>query len=87
MKSAARATAQKIAEAVRQGRTEAELGDYTHYAAYRAGGGCATLVACVRGERTVEAVLAAMEDSGLRGLGGAALPRARNRCQVGQLPV
>src|SRR6202035_5591401 len=65
------ATAQKIAEAVRHGRTEAELGGYTDYAAYRAGGGYATLVACVRGERTVEAVTAAMEDSGLRGLGGA----------------
>ena len=45
---------------------------HTDLATYRARGGYQTAAALVNGEMDAEAVLAAMEDSGLRGLGGAA---------------
>lgn len=44
---------------------------------YRAHGGYQTAAALVNGEMDAEAVLAAMEDSGLRGLGGAGFPAGR----------
>ncbi|HEX6703615.1 MAG TPA: NADH-ubiquinone oxidoreductase-F iron-sulfur binding region domain-containing protein [Albitalea sp.] len=44
---------------------------------YRAGGGYALLQACVAGERDVESVIKTLEDSGLRGLGGAGFPAGR----------
>jgi formate dehydrogenase len=47
------------------------------YAAYRARGGYALAAAVVNGEEDTEAVLKAMEDSGLRGLGGAGFPAGR----------
>ncbi len=47
------------------------------YAAYRAQGGYALAASVVRGETSADAVLAAMEDSGLRGLGGAGFPAGR----------
>ena len=47
------------------------------YAAYRARGGYALAAAVVNGEEDAEAVLKAMEDSGLRGLGGAGFPAGR----------
>ena len=47
------------------------------YAAYRTSGGYELAAACVRGERTREDVITAMEDSGLRGLGGAGFPVGR----------
>ncbi len=65
------ATLEKIAEAIALKRTEPELPTYVDYAAYRADGGYRTLLACASGERPVDAVIAAMEHSGLRGLGGA----------------
>jgi formate dehydrogenase beta subunit len=66
-----RATPQKIAAAIADKRTEPDLPSYIDYAAYRASGGYRTLVACRSGERSVDAVIATMESSGLRGLGGA----------------
>ena len=65
------ATADRIAEAIARKRTEPELLPYVDYAGYRADGGYRALLACGSGERSVEAVIAAMEQSGLRGLGGA----------------
>src|SRR5438105_2542167 len=65
------ATTEKIAEAIARKQTEPELPAYVDYAAYRADGGYRALLACGSGERSVEAVIAAMEHSGLRGLGGA----------------
>jgi formate dehydrogenase beta subunit len=47
------------------------------YEAYRADGGYALAAACIAGERTREEVIALMEDSGLRGLGGAGFPAGR----------
>ena len=50
---------------------------YAGYEAYRAQGGYALAAALVNGEQDAEAVLKAMEDSGLRGLGGAGFPAGR----------
>jgi len=47
------------------------------YAAYRAAGGYQLAAAVVNGEHGSEAVLQAMTDSGLRGLGGAGFPAGR----------
>ena len=47
------------------------------YDAYRATGGYALAAACVAGRKTAAEVIAVMEDSGLRGLGGAGFPAGR----------
>ena len=49
----------------------------TDYETYRANGGYSLVASIASGERDVEAVLKAMEDSGLRGLGGAGFPAGR----------
>lgn len=49
----------------------------TDYAAYRAAGGYALPAALAAGRLDADAVLRAMEDSGLRGLGGAGFPAGR----------
>ncbi len=71
------ATPERIAAAIAAKRTEAEPPPYIGLAAYRAGGGYRTAAACVGGERTIDAVTAALEESGLRGLGGAGFPAGR----------
>ncbi|WP_296447233.1 NADH-ubiquinone oxidoreductase-F iron-sulfur binding region domain-containing protein [Rhodoferax sp. UBA5149] len=51
--------------------------DYAGYAAYRAHGGYALAAVLVNGEADAERVIKTMEDSGLRGLGGAGFPAGR----------
>ncbi|MFZ2737904.1 MAG: NADH-ubiquinone oxidoreductase-F iron-sulfur binding region domain-containing protein [Burkholderiaceae bacterium] len=50
---------------------------YTDFVSYQAAGGYALLQSCVSGQRDVESVIKTMEDSGLRGLGGAGFPAGR----------
>ena len=50
---------------------------YSGYDTYRAHGGYALAAALVNGEHAIEPVIKAMEDSGLRGLGGAGFPAGR----------
>jgi formate dehydrogenase len=50
---------------------------FTDYATYRASGGYALAAAVVNGEDDAETIIKAMEDSGLRGLGGAGFPAGR----------
>jgi formate dehydrogenase len=50
---------------------------YTGYAAYRAHGGYRLPAAMAHGAQDTEAVIRAMEESGLRGLGGAGFPAGR----------
>src|SRR5215472_6643669 len=57
------------------------------YAAYRAAGGYELAVACVNGEKAREDVIRAMEDSGLRGLGGAGFPAGRKWRSVAGEPA
>ena len=51
--------------------------DYVGYETYRAKGGYALAADFISGKRDGETVLKAMEDSGLRGLGGAGFPAGR----------
>ncbi|MGH8847310.1 MAG: NAD(P)H-dependent oxidoreductase subunit E, partial [Polaromonas sp.] len=60
---------------------------YTGYATYRAHGGYALAASLVNGEEEVEAILKAMEDSGLRGLGGAGFPAGRKWRIVREQPA
>jgi len=50
---------------------------YADYAAYRAKGGYALAKSCIDGARKRDDVIAVMESSGLRGLGGAGFPAGR----------
>lgn len=60
---------------------------YTGYAAYRAQGGYGLAAAVVNGEENAERILKAMEDSGLRGLGGAGFPAGRKWRIVREQPA
>jgi NADH:ubiquinone oxidoreductase subunit F (NADH-binding)/NADH:ubiquinone oxidoreductase subunit E len=71
------ATPQKVAELVREGSTRHEPEGYIGLSQYRAAGGYQLLEQCLRGERELESVIATMEASGLRGLGGAGFPAGR----------
>ena len=51
--------------------------EYIGLAEYRAHGGYELLAQCLSGQRDVEAVIKEMENSGLRGLGGAGFPAGR----------
>jgi NADH:ubiquinone oxidoreductase subunit F (NADH-binding)/NADH:ubiquinone oxidoreductase subunit E len=51
--------------------------DHIGYRAYRDGGGYALAASCVAGEKSRDDVIKVMEDSGLRGLGGAGFPAGR----------
>ena len=50
---------------------------YAGYETYKAGGGYALAAALASGRQDVDSVIRAMEDSGLRGLGGAGFPAGR----------
>jgi formate dehydrogenase len=60
---------------------------HVDYAAYSAQGGYTLAAACINGERKREDVIAAMEDSGLRGLGGAGFPAGRKWKSVAAEPA
>ena len=60
-----------------QGENQAVSPDYVGYEAYRAQGGYALAKEIVDGKRDAESIIKAMENSGLRGLGGAGFPAGR----------
>jgi formate dehydrogenase beta subunit len=77
------ATAESIMDAVHAGHVahppapSAVTPYHLDYAGYRSQGGYALAAACAAGERTPADVIALMENSGLRGLGGAGFPAGR----------
>ena len=71
------ATEEKIAQAVKSGHRLHAPEAYTGFQAYVNAGGYQLLKACLSGDRSLEDVLQTMEDSGLRGLGGAGFPAGR----------
>ena len=71
------AEAGEILEAAAGGHVEPEIPTYIALAEYRAGGGYQQLQACLDGQQSLESVLEALDQSGLRGLGGAGFPTGR----------
>ncbi|MBU3577876.1 NAD(P)H-dependent oxidoreductase subunit E [Polynucleobacter sp. UK-Kesae-W10] len=60
-----------------QGENQAVSPDYVGYEAYRAKGGYSLAAEIQSGKRDAESIIKAMENSGLRGLGGAGFPAGR----------
>jgi formate dehydrogenase beta subunit len=81
------ASAASVADAVVAGGTHPAIPRYTALDAYRAQGGYRLLQSCLAGERSREEVIAALEHSGLRGLGGAGFPAGRKWRLVLQEPA
>ena len=87
------ATTEKVMALVSRGAVVHDKADVTitpghiGYDAYRAAGGYALAAACVNGERKAADVTALMEDSGLRGLGGAGFPTGRKWTLVAAEPA
>jgi len=73
----AQATAAKVKPIADGGRTKCPVSQYIRYAEYRKHGGYRIAADCLSGKRDAESILKTMEDSGLRGLGGAGFPAGR----------
>jgi formate dehydrogenase len=76
-KPIARATLDSVARTVRAGETRDEIAAVIDFDAYRAQGGYVLLRECIEHKRDVETVIKTLEDSGLRGLGGAGFSTGR----------
>ena len=72
-----RATCENVQAAVAAGATKHLPQEFIDLASYRSSGGYALLEQCASGQRNVESVIKTMEDSSLRGLGGAGFPTGR----------
>jgi formate dehydrogenase len=72
-----RATGEAIAAAVAARDVRHQPAGHAGYDQYKAQGGYALLRACANGERSVDDVIASLEASSLRGLGGAGFPTGR----------
>jgi formate dehydrogenase len=71
------ATVESVTRAAQGGDTHPHIPEYVDFERYRAGGGYALLQACVGGARQLDDIIKALEDSNLRGLGGAGFPTGR----------
>jgi formate dehydrogenase len=71
------ASVDNVLQAVQANDIEAVVPDHIDFNAYVAEGGYELLQSLTKGQADTEAVLKAMEDSGLRGLGGAGFPAGR----------
>jgi formate dehydrogenase len=72
-----RATLEAVQAEVSAGHSRHVPSPYIDFDAYVAEGGYALLRDCMENRRDVESVIKTMEDSGLRGLGGAGFPAGR----------
>jgi len=71
------ATELKVSRLVAAKATSHVPGKYIGYRDYRKGGGYALLAQCLAGNRDAQNLIGIMDDSGLRGLGGAGFPAGR----------
>jgi NADH:ubiquinone oxidoreductase subunit F (NADH-binding)/NADH:ubiquinone oxidoreductase subunit E len=71
------ATVESVRKAVSSRNVTCEETNYIGFAAYKKGGGYRLIADCLAGKRTREELTKMMEDSGLRGLGGAGFPVGR----------
>jgi NADH:ubiquinone oxidoreductase subunit F (NADH-binding)/NADH:ubiquinone oxidoreductase subunit E len=72
-----RATMESVRGEVQAGQFTDAPGNYIDFETYSRDGGYALVRDCVEHRRDLESVLKTMEDSGLRGLGGAGFPAGR----------
>ena len=73
----AQATVDKVKPLVDAKKTICAVGKYVSYAEYRSQGGYSLAAECLAGKRDAETLIKIMENSGLRGLGGAGFPAGR----------
>ena len=73
----ANATLDLVKRAVERKQLSCAETSYIDYAQYRKAGGYKLIADCLAGKRTREEITKMMEDSGLRGLGGAGFPAGR----------
>ncbi|MDP3085479.1 MAG: NADH-ubiquinone oxidoreductase-F iron-sulfur binding region domain-containing protein [Rubrivivax sp.] len=73
----AQASCDSVVACVQAGQTTPAPERHIDLAAYKAQGGYKLLKQCIAGEHEVETVVKTMEDSSLRGLGGAGFPAGR----------
>jgi formate dehydrogenase len=71
------ADAESIATSVQSGKHQPEVPEHVRFDAYVKNGGYSLLRTCLDGSRLVDDVIKRMEDSRLRGLGGAGFPAGR----------
>lgn len=71
------ASTETVQQAVDARQITAPATQHITYEQYRKSGGYDTYLSCINGERKVEDVLKTMQDSNLRGLGGAGFPTGR----------
>jgi formate dehydrogenase beta subunit len=71
------ATVDSVMGALSAGETHPHVPDHVPFEQYRAGGGYSLLADCLAGRRAIDDVIKALEDSNLRGLGGAGFPTGR----------
>ena len=71
------ATVASVTQAVAAGETHPHIPAYPDFERYRAEGGYRLLATCLDGTRSAEDVIKPLEDSNLRGLGGAGFPTGR----------
>lgn len=71
------ASAKAARDAAKGGRTEPARIEHSDLKAYTSSGGYELLRACQSGSRSVDEIIEIMEESGLRGLGGAGFPAGR----------
>lgn len=72
-----RATVDTVIAAVEHNAVKAKVADYIGFEQYKADGGYQTLKQLIEGEISAESIIQKMENSGLRGLGGAGFPAGR----------
>nr|WP_286208995.1 NAD(P)H-dependent oxidoreductase subunit E [Azospirillum sp. A1-3] len=68
------ATVESVLDAVAHGHTHPDIPNYLGFDEYIRSGGYKMLAECLDGARDVDAVLKMLEDSSIRGLGGAGFP-------------
>jgi len=71
------ASKEVVLQTVAAGDTEAPVTDYLTYDQYRTTGGYQLYQDCLSGKRSAEEIIGILENSGLRGLGGAGFPVGR----------
>src|SRR5260221_2789851 len=80
------ATVDKVKKAVASKQTACAETKYIDFAAYQKAGGYKLIADCLAGKPTREGMTKIMEDSGLRGLGGAGFPTRRKWKSVATAP-